>query len=500
MPKDTIIRKGLKVHFGSYWIYAVSGTNIKITAWFENGWTNCTVYASGTQQIYNGTKPSSVYINGLYKTEGDGWSYSSGIVTITGATSSESLYWYSDQYPTYSNIGYNTTMAGYPCKFSVYCSDDHGLATYHFATNNSGTWLYDSYTAFQTNPSWANVTKTLNSTVGMIVGFKWDITDSIGQITTTTTGTLTLTTTDTTYPYFIVSPTWNSTKHSTNCTFTTECQDDVGLNNYMLQYDYGNGVLVNGSWYSFSGNPAWASVTKMLNSTPALTVRFRFYANDTSNHISATSIYSFVITQNWWQMSFSWYDLDGNLIDNQISWKLYNGSQLLTYTQGAFTLTDGTYTLKTYYLASLIYQMTLPTSTYGNTTVSVYPTMKALVGGYIAFNNTVSSLTINSDTSTNKTFTANGTGIYQIIIVASQNATSIKKDGVIQEYNSVWTYNATGGYIKIVSELSTWELDFTTPSIEEPWFAVTVFLVTVGAGATYWFYRRLVKTKKKKVE
>jgi len=92
LPYATIIPKGMKVHFGNYWI-STSGTNVRLTAWFKNGWTNYTVYGAGTQQIYNGSKPTSIYIDGIKKDENDGWSYSDGITTITGATVSASLYW-----------------------------------------------------------------------------------------------------------------------------------------------------------------------------------------------------------------------------------------------------------------------------------------------------------------------------------------------------------------------------------------------------------------------
>jgi hypothetical protein len=92
LPFPTNIPSGLKVHFGDYWINA-SGRTVHITAWFVNNWTNYTVTGSGIQQIYNGTKPSSVYINGVNTSEGAGWTYSSGTVTITTATSSAWLLW-----------------------------------------------------------------------------------------------------------------------------------------------------------------------------------------------------------------------------------------------------------------------------------------------------------------------------------------------------------------------------------------------------------------------
>jgi hypothetical protein len=92
LPYSTFIPAGMKVHFGPYWISS-SGVGVLITSWFVNGWTNYTVTASGTQQIYHGDQPSTVYINGVNQPLGTGWSYSGGVVTITSAASSASLQW-----------------------------------------------------------------------------------------------------------------------------------------------------------------------------------------------------------------------------------------------------------------------------------------------------------------------------------------------------------------------------------------------------------------------
>ena len=77
--------------------------------------------------------------------------------------------------PTYSNVGTNTTGAGNPCEFSCEWTDDTYLAGYIFGTNNTGTWNNDTWTAWtppQTS-AWSNVTKVLNSTVGVRVEYCW---------------------------------------------------------------------------------------------------------------------------------------------------------------------------------------------------------------------------------------------------------------------------------------------------------------------------------------
>src|SRR3989344_3148952 len=52
-------------------------------------------------------------------------------------------------------------------KVSIAADDDMALHTdgqYIFSTNNAGSWVKDSAVNLTTTPSWANVTKTLNST------------------------------------------------------------------------------------------------------------------------------------------------------------------------------------------------------------------------------------------------------------------------------------------------------------------------------------------------
>jgi hypothetical protein len=61
-------------------------------------------------------------------------------------------------------------------------SDDTNVSTYIFSTNNTGTWTNDTATAFSnffnTTAAWANVTKTLNDTVGNVVSYVWYANDT----------------------------------------------------------------------------------------------------------------------------------------------------------------------------------------------------------------------------------------------------------------------------------------------------------------------------------
>jgi len=90
-PQSMGIRDGLKVHFGDSWI-STSGTDIFVDEF--GSWVSYDVDGSGSQQVYKGSEPSSVFIDEVKKSEGDGWSYSdsTSIVSVTDATSKASLY------------------------------------------------------------------------------------------------------------------------------------------------------------------------------------------------------------------------------------------------------------------------------------------------------------------------------------------------------------------------------------------------------------------------
>ena len=77
--------------------------------------------------------------------------------------------------PTYSNIGTNTTKAGYPCLFYVKWSDNVELDGYIFGTNNTGHWVNDTWTAWSNSltTAWSNITKTLNDTCYAVAWQVW---------------------------------------------------------------------------------------------------------------------------------------------------------------------------------------------------------------------------------------------------------------------------------------------------------------------------------------
>jgi hypothetical protein len=175
--------------------------------------------------------------------------------------------------------------------------------------------------------------------------------------------------------------------------------------------------------------------------------------------------------ENYHYFDWNSKDLNGNNVESLISWSLWKGTQQLTYYKGYRTLPDGTYTLKIYYLGYLINTTTLNTAVHGDKTITLTLPMIAhssVSGGYIAFNKTISSITIHSQTPTNLTFTATGSGAYTIVIKVPSCPTTVKKDSVIQPYGSIWTYNSNTGAVVIQSTLSTWQIDWNPPPAPAP--------------------------------
>jgi len=55
---------------------------------------------------------------------------------------------------------------------------------------------------------------------------------------------------------------------------------------------------VNDTWVSFSSNPDWSNVTKVVNSTVGATIAWKVYANDTSDNWNASEVFSYDTTSS----------------------------------------------------------------------------------------------------------------------------------------------------------------------------------------------------------
>jgi peptidylprolyl isomerase len=79
--------------------------------------------------------------------------------------------------PTYSTVQISSTVAGSSCTFSTLWSDDANVSGYIFETNNTGTFVNDSWTPFSnfvsSRSSNATVTETLDNTIGDLVEWRF---------------------------------------------------------------------------------------------------------------------------------------------------------------------------------------------------------------------------------------------------------------------------------------------------------------------------------------
>lgn len=109
--------------------------------------------------------------------------------------------------PTYSSVSTNTTLAGQPCNFTVTLADETGLANYTFGCNTTGPWVNETTVSISGLSYVANTTKTLNSTIGVVVQWEEWFADSSNNVNNT--GIQTLTTTSQKHEYYIAGDNWN---------------------------------------------------------------------------------------------------------------------------------------------------------------------------------------------------------------------------------------------------------------------------------------------------
>jgi len=137
-----------------------------------------------------GVKTDTVIVGGQIYGSGCSYFYADNIVfsdAYIGTLGDVTL-------PTFSGFSTNTTIAGAPIRFNVTVTDNVGLSHYIFCTNNTGTPINETATAFSTNPETVSVIKTLNDTVGVYVQSIWYANDTSNNNATSSTQTLVTTT------------------------------------------------------------------------------------------------------------------------------------------------------------------------------------------------------------------------------------------------------------------------------------------------------------------
>jgi hypothetical protein len=140
--------------------------------------------------------------------------------------------------PIYNLNSTNNTIAGQITRFAINVTDNlalHPNGGYIFSTNNSGSWQNDSFVLFSTTPSWANVSKLLNSTAGTRVGYRWYFNDSYSTSNTNSTPIYTLLTTDGISPYFTTIPANASLFYANQSLLVTfVATDETGFGYYRI--------------------------------------------------------------------------------------------------------------------------------------------------------------------------------------------------------------------------------------------------------------------------
>jgi hypothetical protein len=71
--------------------------------------------------------------------------------------------------------------------------------------------------------------------------------------------------------------------------FSTLWADNAGLSGYIFSFDNGNGSFVDYPWTPMTGLTNWSNITATINSTAGSTIRWKIYANDTSNNSNVMS-------------------------------------------------------------------------------------------------------------------------------------------------------------------------------------------------------------------
>lgn len=240
--------------------------------------------------------------------------------------------------PTYGSLGSNATWQGTSCTFSSLWNDDVSLDSYIFSTNNTGSWSNDTATAFALTPGWANVSKTLNSTIGQVVGFRWFANDTNNNWNSTGIQALTVTG-DTTAPNS-TNISASTSKVGSSCTFSGLFNDDYGLDSYIFSTN-NTGSWLNDTAVAFATTPGWANVSKTLNASNGVVVGYRWFVNDTSGNWLSGTIHT--VTTTYFNETVSPFFLEGtSVFGGNGTWN--DIDEILTfYTTGTVYISCSTY-------------------------------------------------------------------------------------------------------------------------------------------------------------
>lgn len=417
--------------------------------------------------------------------------------------------------PEYSDVTFSTTLADASCQFMVKLFDNDGtVSKATLSTNNTGTQVNQTWTTVDASVAWVNYNITLNATIGNLIRFQWYFNDSdallgstgFWSLTTTGAGTNTL---ELVAPEDAVNQTSNLATFAYKVVFASAIQNaSLWLNlSGTWQSAAPNATAVENSTNEFSFNfGAYASATytwnvRVCSSSTAYfgpanrTIRVAIDPvcesishNDTTK--SVVCLFETVYSDEDGLHGYYGRSNNSGSWVNQ-SWTLFvaqNGNFTLTLNATVGTVvqyqfvgndTNGHVTSSSIgelTITSVLVTITAPTNTTHSTLivpVEIYAT-----GG------TIHTMWWNCTL-------ANGTVIYgNTVYMAATTMTLV---------NGSYIFNAVAN--NTLGDVGETQVMFTVASAEsigEPWFAVTVGLVTLGGvGGAVWFYRRYTKKKAK---
>jgi PGF-pre-PGF domain-containing protein len=199
--------------------------------------------------------------------------------------------------PQYSINSTNNTGIGLATEFRLYWSDNVDLGAYIFSTNNTGTWINDSSVPMGGSANWSNVTKTLNNTVGIAIGWRvyaddnsnnWDASEVFTFVTSDVGGT----TIPPTY-----SNLYNSLTNNTTITVGDAINlgalwnDNINLSHYTNASSANGSSFVNGTWMPFVSSN-WSNFSIVYPSSGAGgNYSVKIYANDSHGNENVTGLW-----------------------------------------------------------------------------------------------------------------------------------------------------------------------------------------------------------------
>lgn len=185
-------------------------------------------------------------------------------------------------------------------------------------------------------------------------------------------------------------------------------------------------------------------------------------------------------------------DFLGNNVATGLTWKIFSPDGTLAQVVPGQLVENGIYTFRAFYYDYLIYTNIL-TSTPNPVRLQMFP-IGNQQRNYVAFNSTVSSITILENSPSRLQFKAEGQGQNLVLVNSLSKPLSVQLDGGTI---TSWSYNSTTSIIAIqASQLGTFTITYSTPTtIPLLYIIVLIAAIAVAtAGLLIWDRARRRRT------